>query len=178
MFKLLGLCGYATVGKDEAWKQALNLSNQKIFRVAYADELKREVLFMLKSVGINVDFKKQEDKKFWRDMLVFWGAKMRSIDPLYWVKLANIKIEGIRKAYPDALVAITDCRYANEVQDVKAQGGYVTKIWKKGCLPNNPEEVKSFKEIKEQFPKLKIIKNDGTKEELGQKIIELFADMK
>ena len=64
------------MGKDTA---AQALIEQGFTRFAFADILKREVNDMLYVAGFNANFNEIEDKRFWRDLLVFWGAKRRAI---------------------------------------------------------------------------------------------------
>ena len=116
---ILGLCGYARVGKDTLCEQLQNFQ-----RVAFADILKLQVKQMLKVCGIEADLW-GEDKEQWLDMLVFWGRKMRSRERDYWIKqLYTRHAEAIQ----NDRVCITDVRYLNEANWVREHGGLVIGI--------------------------------------------------
>lgn len=163
---ILGLCGYAQVGKDTI---GAALENYK--RLAFADALKAEVTIMLASQGIIVDLW-GEDKAEWRDMLVFWGAKRRSQDPDYWIK--QLVLRNAKELKEDRCV-ITDVRYANEVRWIQKHNGLVVRVNRPGYDPANDEERRSFKEI--DLMELPAIINDGTPEQVAglvRKMIKAF----
>ena len=77
---ILALAGYSKVGKNMLCDQLQNFT-----QLAFADVLKQQVTTMLKSIGIEADLW-GADKEEWRDLLVYWGRKMRSRDRDYWVR--------------------------------------------------------------------------------------------
>lgn len=149
---ILGICGYSKVGKDTLCEMLQNYE-----RHAFADVLKQQVTTMLKQIGIEADLW-GEDKEDWRDMLVFWGRKMRSRDRDYWVK------QLYRRIGPDddKRVCITDVRYVNEVRWIQKQGGLIIGIERPGYGPANEEEGMSIREIRIQHSEIPWIVNDGT----------------
>lgn len=148
---ILGLCGYARVGKDEAAKHLENYT-----KVAFADVLKQEVTVMLGALGIHVDLW-GEDKEEWRDFLVFWGAKRRLQNEDYWIKQVAMRIA----AQPDRRVVITDVRYANEVAWIDRKKGLVVGIVRPGYGAANPEEGRTIVEIQNRFHNIPWLINDG-----------------
>ena len=167
---LIGLAGYAQVGKDTA---AEALIEQGFTRFAFADTLKREVNDMLRAVGFNVNFNEIEDKKFWRDLLVFWARKMRSIDRDYWITQLYQNINLRNDNLVDRGVVITDVRYMNEVEWVQEQGGKVVWIHRPGYYPANEEENMSFNVIRQRARNIINLDNNGTIEELHNNIKSL-----
>jgi hypothetical protein len=149
---IIGLCGYSKVGKDTLCEQLQNYE-----RHAFADVLKQQVTVMLKQVGIEADLW-GEDKERWRDMLVFWGRKMRSRDRDYWVKQLYMRIAPTE----DKRICITDVRYPSEVRWIQKQGGLVIGIERPGYGPANEEEGMSIREIRIQHSEIPWIVNDGT----------------
>jgi hypothetical protein len=149
---ILGICGYSKVGKD-----TLCNSLQNYERYAFADVLKQQVTTMLKQIGIEADLW-GEDKEDWRDMLVFWGRKMRSRDRDYWVKQLYMRIGPD----DDKRICITDVRYVNEVRWVQKKGGLIIGIERPGYGPANEEEGMSIREIRIQHSEIPWIVNDGT----------------
>jgi hypothetical protein len=161
---IVGLTGYSKVGKDTLCEMLQNYE-----RHAFADALKSQITSMLKHIGIAADVW-GEDKEDWRDMLVFWGRKMRSRDRDYWVKQLYMRMG------PDAdkRVCITDVRYVNEVRWIQKQGGLVIGIDRPGFGPANEEEGMSIREVRIQHPEIVWIQNNGTPQEmatLARKII-------
>lgn len=157
---ILALCGFSRVGKNAA---ADCLENYQQF--SFAEVLKQEVTKMLASVGIKADVYK-EDKEAWRDMLVFWGRKRRSLDRDYWVKQVAMRIA----AKPYVRAVITDLRYVNEARWVKSKGGLVIGIERPGFGPANEEEGMSIREIRIQHSDIHWLVNDGTPGQLATSI--------
>ena len=161
---IIGLCGYSKVGKDTLCERLQNYE-----RHAFADVLKQQVTVMLKQVGIEADLW-GEGKEQWRDMLVFWGRKMRSLDIDYWVKQLYMRIAPTE----DRRICITDVRYPSEVRWIQKQGGLVIGIDRPGFGPANEEEGMSIREVRIQHPEIVWIQNNGTPQEmatLARKII-------
>ena len=165
---IIGLAGYAQVGKDTA---AQALIKQGFTRFAFADILKREVNDMLRAVEIRDDVHDEEQKKFWRDLLVFWGAKRRSISKDYWITQLEQDIQLQELVEHD--IVITDVRYMNEVEWVQEQGGKVIWIHRPGYCPVNGEENMSFNVIRRRARDITHINNNGTIEELHNNIKSL-----
>ena len=126
---------------------------------------------MLRAVGINVDFNEIEDKKFWRDLLVFWGRKCRQINKDYWVTQLEQDIQ-LRELVEHDIV-ITDVRYLNEVEWVQEQGGKVIWIHRPGYYPANEEENLSFNVIRQRARNIINLDNNSTIEELHNNIKSL-----
>lgn len=163
---ILGICGYSKVGKD-----TLCESLQNYERHAFADVLKQQVTVMLKQIGIEVDLW-GEDKEDWRDMLVFWGRKMRSRDRDYWVKQLYMRIG------PDVekRICITDLRYVNELRWVQSKQGLVIGIERPGYGPANEEEAISLREVRIQHPEIPWIVNDGTPQDLATQARQIIKE--
>jgi hypothetical protein len=143
---LIGLCGYARVGKDECCK-ALGFA-----RAAYADALK---------AAVDPLFPADTPKEIRRPMYVEYGRAMRQIDPDHWIDLLLL-------SRPPCCV--TDVRYLNEVQHIESLGGIVIRIRRPGYGPANPEEARSFAEIERARPAMPCVRNDGTPEEMAARV--------
>ena len=79
MLKIIGICGYARSGKDEAAKALIETGWT---RLAFADELKLE---LCRTFGMSKEFLEQ-NKEAWRPLLVEWGRGRRRIYPAYWIE--------------------------------------------------------------------------------------------
>jgi hypothetical protein len=162
--ELIGLCGYAQVGKDTA---AANMPGYR--RLAFADPLKADLATLIHEVyGIDVWAPTPEEKAVIRPLLVAHGAGKRMQDPDYWVN----KIMTLARHATEGPIVVTDVRYANEVQKIRQAGGQVVVIRRGDIGPANEEEERSFREIAARFPYLPIVLNDGTPKELGQAVLD------
>lgn len=158
---LLGLSGFAGVGKDTAGRSMVNWH-----RRAFADELKAELKdFCLKAYNLDVFTSDPEQKKFLRDLMVYHGRSMRAIDPNYWIK----KVEATMK--PDMNYVITDVRYANEATWIKEREGRVFLIIRPGHTAANDEEAKSIATIAQMGLFDATIDNNGSVLDLQMKFV-------
>ncbi len=154
---LLGITGYSKVGKNTL---CAGLENYE--QCAFADVLKQQVTVMLRQVGIEADLW-GADKEEWRDLLVFWGRKMRSLDIDYWVKQLYLRIAPIE----DKRLCITDVRYISECRWIEKHNGIVIGIERPGYGPANDEEAVTIREIRIQKPEIPWLVNDGTPDDLS-----------
>lgn len=68
-----------------------------------------------------------------------WGRCVVGKD--VWVQRAKMNYDALRKD-PPRLVVFTDCRYANEAEWVRSEGGVVVRIDRLG-LPYDPQDHRS-----------------------------------
>lgn len=156
MPKIVGLAGKKQVGKDTVAKYlSLKYGYQKL---AFGDFVKNEVKTMLKAVGI---IYQEEDKEKFRWLLQRWGDFRKEQDPQYWIKKVFHEVQK----YPR--VVISDCRFINEIEEVKKRGGVVFKIIRNTNLKDSHPSEKEI-DLYQNFDA--IIENNGTIEELYQKI--------
>ena len=176
--KLIGLCGYAQVGKDTAFREIKKLlKGKRIIRLAFADSLKQDVNFMVEATGMmGVDvMDNEEDKKKFRTILVAWGKQMREINPYHWVNIVEDEIIQQRDAIFGGVdcIIITDVRYINEIKMILERDGQVIRLERQGYGPANEEEKLSLALIDKGYPDLPVVHNDGTPEELAKKTLEV-----
>jgi hypothetical protein len=146
--KLIGLSGYARVGKDEAAKALMENGYE---RIAFADKL-RDFLyaldcpvqafdsnFPLSSVKRVVDefgwdgYKSSPYGDHLRILLQRLGteAGRQTLWDSIWVDAA---LHGLKE---DGKYVITDCRFPNEAEAVRERGGEVWRIHRRGVGPAN-----------------------------------------
>lgn len=130
---LIGLCGFKRSGKDTV---AIGLAQRYGFeRFAFADALRQEVADI---DGIPQPSDVQKDVRgangqSYRDALIVRGQARRAEDPDYWVKaLAS----AIAQPPTPANIVITDCRFPNEIDWIRSQGGVLVWVWRDGIVSN------------------------------------------
>ena len=134
--RLIGLCGYARVGKDEAAKALVELGWA---RVAFADDLKSEVC---RTFGITQKYL-EDNKEAWRPLLVEWGRARRLLEPNYWIQRAMAMVSNDLSTG----VVVTDVRYWNEAKYLRCLEGTIVRIHRPGFEAVNDEERTSVAEI-------------------------------
>lgn len=153
---IIGLNGYAQTGKDTVGKKLID--DYGFVRVSFADPI-YEALYALnpriydyanqQRRGVDdaycwrlrnyVDYYGWETMKVKntevRELLQRLGTEVGRdvISKTVWLDIARRKIE---KAYPNPVV-ITDCRFENEAEFVKALGGKVVNVQRQGVNPVN-----------------------------------------
>lgn len=148
--KLIGIGGYARVGKDTVGKSILTYAavvlNKPYKRVAFADELKKEIdPFVKENFGFSVFNANDEQKKIIRPLLVGLGESRRIQNPEYWIYKAKLQVEINKNNGIGSIV--TDVRYKNEAQWIKDNGGIVIYIHRNGIFAPNPTEEESMPEV-------------------------------
>lgn len=137
---LVGMSGYAQVGKDTAGGMMVEDADFK--RLAFADVLKTVALDVAPMMAapahgdygdlatIVGDFGWEHAKRHYPDSRVFLqrlGVAIRQhVDPDAWVKAA------LRHVRPGGRYVITDVRFPNEAQAIKDAGGYIVRVTRPG----------------------------------------------
>lgn len=186
---IIGLSGYARSGKDEAAKGLVELGFQ---RVAFADRL-REFLYTLNPAVFPakyVSFSPLEethaqtvqwviDKYGWDDYKNSpWGPGVREflqrlgtecgrelIGQNVWVDAALKQCYSDHEGY-----VITDARFENEAQGIRARGGIIVRITRPGVTAANAHVSETALDA---WPFDAYIDNDGSIEDLHRKIHEV-----
>ncbi len=148
---VIGLCGHARSGKDtfcEIAKQFLSKKKVAAARVAFADELKRDLDPLCRNkIGCSAFTDNPDFKEVIRPLLVTYGTDiMRKLDE-------NIWIEKLEKNLPlyfgqEIIPIVTDVRYPNEMEWVNKQNGVCVYITRKGVGPANREEKENNSVLK------------------------------
>jgi hypothetical protein len=172
--KMVGLCGYATAGKDAA-AQALVACQWQ--RIAFADAVREALLELdplvmpghkLSELLYRCDFQEAKRHAEVRRLLQRLGTEAgRNIHGNdCWVKIAERKMEATT-----ASVVFTDVRFASEVEFIRQQRGRLIWIERPGVGPVNAHVSDAgLSALKAQADAC--ILNDGTLEELHAKLID------
>jgi len=135
---LIGLSGYAQTGKDTA---ATHLADYSFTRLAFADPLRAAALAVNPYIdGYRHRLSDIVGPNGWeaakrtpevRAFLQRFGVAIRDIDPDFWVNATMRRIE------PGKRYVITDVRFPNEAQAIKARGGFVVRVHRPGVKAVN-----------------------------------------
>lgn len=182
--RIIGFCGFARTGKNTAANVLTRLlldtyDIDRIKQLGFADILKLDLEYLVdKCKDYGCDIGTPDFKEKFRPMYVEWSRVYKNItgNNEIWCDLAFKKIESWQ--YP--LVMITDVRYDYEIDRIKKNDGVVFYIDRPGFNPANDEEEQSFGQIYEKYQStfdgsssdVIIVKNDGTKLNLGIKCFE------
>ena len=176
---LLGFCGYATSGKDAAVSALC--TGHGFVRVAFADAL-RDVLYDLDPVvGVVNDGGYERvatlvDRWGWdqakqvpevRQLLQRLGVAVRDhVNQDAWVTAAFDRAEGAER------LAVSDVRFPNEAEAIKARGGHIVRVMRPGVTAlNSHVSEHALDEWPEDFQ----LYNDRTLGDLGAEVDQLLA---
>ena len=129
--KLVGLCGYAGAGKDHVYQLLRDFFEEPqkpVIRVALADNVRIEIEIALGIGYIPALWNKPYPEEI-RKLLQWWGTDYRrGEDDGYWVDRTRRYIKELTKSYPDALIVVTDVRFADEAAMIQELGGMVCQV--------------------------------------------------
>jgi len=180
--RIIAFSGAARSGKDTA-ARAPCLPKGTWARRSFAGALKDDVMYSLVRSGRQIGLVKEErpqwewfndpvQKSLLRPLLVAYGATMRAIDPLYWIKRLSRHYLTWSDERLFGKYVITDLRYKNEAEWVRSLGGIVIGITREGVAPANEEEETSLATFTPEFT----ICNNGTETELWRKVSEILVE--
>lgn len=171
----IGWAGFARSGKDTCADAIVRELGW--VKVAFADELKREVESIL---GINRTFLESR-KSDLRELLVGLGKGRRLLDESHWITEVKKTLVALRADHPKGIV-FSDCRYANEENFIRSLGGKVYFVERPGVRAANPEEFASTQPLlRKASPiptraRIGIVKNDGSIADLQKIAVRLARD--
>lgn len=139
---IIAIGGFARSGKDTCCQSLIRSAPDyyKVRRVAFADELKREVdKFLIEQTGISAWTDDNKEKEIIRPFLVFWGTNFRRHqNPNYWIERID---ETIQQDNSHNVFIITDLRFPNEHDWIKSKNGVSCILKRKDVnAPNETEE--------------------------------------
>lgn len=169
---IVGLSGYARVGKNEA---ARGLDVLGFETVAFADKL-REFLYALNPyVRAGVRLQEVIEAHGWDGYKeTNYGSEIRGLLQRLGTDCGRnlisdtIWIDATLDKVGDSNVVVADNRFPNEARAIKKRGGLVIRIEKPGVGPVNDHPSETALDNFEEFDH--IIHNDGSINELHDKI--------
>ncbi|MCW5319662.1 hypothetical protein D5039_00230 [Verminephrobacter aporrectodeae subsp. tuberculatae] len=111
-----------------------------------------------------------------RAIMQWWGTEYRrQQDPAYWVKIACANIMQLRQDPDVQTIVLTDLRFDNEAEMLRAMGARVWKIKRPGCGHAEPSHVSQV--TGEQFAPDLTINNDGGILHLQQLVLDGLTEV-
>jgi hypothetical protein len=156
--KIIAFAGLAQSGKTTA---ANFIPGVKI--LSFADPVKQIALSSFNWDGV-------KDEKGRRLLQVIGTECGRAYDNDIWIKKMRDQIKIYTPLYN--VIAIDDCRFDNESELVKELGGIVIEILRPGCVPDGHASEQGIS----PYLIYKQIMNDGTIEQLKEKVLSLVAE--
>lgn len=167
---LIGLTGYAGSGKDTV-REILE-HRHDLDGLAFADAIREMLTALFESCGVKTDWmidrnlKEQTVPEFgvsYRQMAqelgTAWG---RTLSEDFWLKIAAAKI-AMYSQYDSPGVVISDVRFPNEAEWVRAQGGQVWRILRPGI---EPVRAHASEDMIASLPYDYVIDNQGSIDDL------------
>lgn len=147
---IIGISGNRCVGKDAFFKILLAF-DRRFKRYAFADSLKHDLAPLLKTqFDIDIFNVEAKEKEIIRPIMISYGVAWRNIDVDHWVK--NV-YNAIQKEGNGVIPVITDLRYKNELEFLRAKYGYKLihiNIVRKGSISPTEEELNNLKYISDK----------------------------
>lgn len=174
MAKIITFSGYGGVGKDTCAsiiKEKLQDKGLRVFEIAYGDPVKA-------SATRNFGYSESEKIKQ-REILTKWGTDyVRSRDPDFWVKMANMFVELLKDEYD--IFIMTDARFENEMNHTVLNNDmqiYNILVVREGTNLSEEQSNHSSEQLggRDCSSFDFIIRNDGTPEELDE-ICDLYVN--
>lgn len=183
---LIGLCGYAGVGKDTAAE--VLLEELAFQRIAFADPIKKALLALdplvpgakpgeflrLSEFTQDRDWSEIKEYPEVRRLMQVMGTEVgrNLFDPDIWVRLAERKLESTLSVGD---VVVTDVRFPNEARLIRGYGGLLIRIDRPGFGPVN-EHLSD--RASERWAYESRVDNDGDVESLRKKMRELITELR
>jgi hypothetical protein len=167
---LIGLTGYAGSGKDTV-REILEHKHD-LDGLAFADPIRDMLTALFESCGVKTDWMVERHLKeevipeigaSYRQMAQQLGTEWgRNIHPDFWLKIAAAKIT-MYTHYESPGVVISDVRFPNEAQWIRAQGGHLWHILRPGI---DPVRAHASEALIKDLPYDYVIDNRGSIDDL------------
>jgi len=169
---LIGISGKKRTGKDTVGAMVVEWLRKhycSAARVGFADQLKEEVA---EATGVNGRMQEM-DKERWRPILQWWGVEFRRhyFGQDYWVRKMMEKL----LVMDEDIAVVTDVRFRDEADFIRASGGFVLRVERETGLQDSHSSetgLDGYQHFRE------VIRNDGSLEDLRQKVGDFMAGLK
>jgi hypothetical protein len=176
---LIGLTGYAGSGKDTV-REVLE-EQHGIDGLAFADPIRDMLTALFETCGVDTKWMTERDLKerdipeigaSYRKLAQLLGTEWgRAIAPDFWLKIAAAKI-SMYSEYGSLGTVVSDVRFPNEAEWIKAQGGVIWKIIRPGV---EPVRAHASEDLIASLPYDYVIDNRGTISDLDHAVAMALA---
>ena len=104
-----------------------------------------------------------------------WGRE--ALDENFWVRIAMAEAENFRFDYPTWDLAITDCRFENEADAIRARGGVIWHVVRPGDADATKSEHSSEAGVKIRLEFDMVIVNNAGLPELEQAVFKAYEKL-
>ena len=168
---LIGISGKKRSGKNTVGAMVVEWLNEHGFdaaQVAFADQLKDEVA---EATGVNRRMQEM-DKERWRPILQWWGVEFRRhyFGQDYWVSKMTQKL----LAMDEDVAVVTDVRFRDEADFIRASGGFVVRVERETGLQDGHS---SETDLDGYSGFQTTLSNDGTLDDLEEKVYRFMSQM-
>jgi len=186
-YTLVGIAGKKRHGKDTfgtLLHEELNKLGHRVVHRHLAEALKEEAAkFIAPAVkgiqwqGIYKEMIGNDDrrKEFWRPLMQFWGDLARQQDGRdKWVKALDKSMKkelGGRGFH--VFATVNDCRYSEEIDWIKAEGGMVIRVIRPGASVSDEHQTETALDNYNGFNF--VVVNDGTIEDMRAQASNIAA---
>jgi len=164
---IIGITGKKKSGKDTVYEIIKNTLTVPCCKVAFADELKKEIA---EACNIDVEFIERHKDRF-RTIMQWWGTDFRRTmcGANYWIDKVVEQIVHIPPSVK--VVCITDVRFYNESIFLRRYNGHLIKV--RRTFDSTSDTHPSETEL-DSIPANYIIDNDGSLDDLKIKVVEVI----
>ena len=176
---VIGISGKKRSGKDTVGGMVIDLFHNRrsplpARRVAFADELKREVSEV---TGVSLA-EIEMDKDRWRPMLQWWGVEFRRYynGEDYWIRRMRLNLCANADDEDGSMFSvITDVRLKNEADYIRDHGGFLIRVNRE---TSNDDSHSSETELDDYNRFHRVIENNGSLDDLREKVQEVMDSMR
>ncbi len=199
---IIGICGFANSGKDTA--ADILVAKYGFTKLSFAGILK-DIIAIIFDWNRELLEGSTKQSRLWREQPdQYWSLKLKKEITPRWI-LQHIGTDVFRKHFDDKIwiyclerqlikyqkIVITDCRFPNEIELIKTNGGKMMKIFRNGNVSLHNRLKESIKDgivtdkiIEQMHPSEymwipcdadHLISNEGTLQELDEKLKYLLS---
>jgi len=199
---LIGICGFQSAGKDTIADYLVK--EHGFIKMSFASKLKDIIATMFGWPRDKLEGLTKEDREWREQVDYWWSKtlKMPQLTPRYvmqyfatdlfrnkfhpdiWVKIVENELNKLLEQGTNQNIVISDCRFENEINMIIRLGGKIIQVYRdppywfhKYRQGENPNEIRYIHRSEIEWIRCYRdydVENDGTIEELHQKILQVI----
>ena len=199
---LIGICGFQSAGKDTIADYLVK--EHGFIKMSFASKLKDIIAIMFGWPRDKLEGLTKEDREWREQVDYWWSKtlKMPQLTPRYvmqyfatdlfrnkfhpdiWVKIVENELNKLLEQGTNQNIVISDCRFENEINMIIRLGGKIIQVYRdppywfhKYRQGENPNEIRYIHRSEIEWIRCYRdydVENDGTIEELHQKILQVI----